>query len=70
MAMCNIQQTARMEREVEEFEIDVRKEIQTEMLRRKLMENREVSADDVEESARIRVRARYEVGLCTSRVQL
>lgn len=57
----DIRQTARLHREMQEYQLEVEKEIRTEMLRRKLMENREVSADEVEESVRRRIRARYEL---------
>lgn len=46
---------------MEEYQLEVEQEVRTEMLRRRLMENREVSAEEVEESVRRRVRARYEV---------
>ena len=53
-ATRDIQAAARIDREKREYEAELKNEIGTEMLRRKLMENREVSAEEVEESVRMR----------------
>ena len=50
----DIRAAARIDREKREYEAELKNEIGTEMLRRKLMENREVSAEEVEESVRMR----------------
>ena len=56
----SIRDAARLERESEMFEAEVRNEIGAEVLRRKLVENREVTVEECEATARLRVRARWE----------
>ena len=57
----SIQAATRMEREQEEYEIELAREIKTEQLRRRLMENRDVSEEEVYDHVRARLRARYEL---------